>query len=205
MKEGLSEEIREELEELKKHIYPILRPNACDWQLGDRYLDMGMIFVVSEDGEFKPGDQLGVLKKGLLEKIDMPFEELKEAALENNRFRPWKMFDLHKFISSTLGGEIAENDSGIAWVVTGGIDRWYGASAMLDKDIMAMAAATAGGSAWVIPSSVHEVIILKKTPGDRIDVLKELIRSINETEVEEADRLSDNVYEVNSKGEVKLA
>lgn len=46
----------------------------------------------------------------------------------------------------------------------------------------------------VLPSSIHEVIVIPKDIEEK-DVLIEMVRNINATQVEPQDRLADNVYE----------
>ena len=51
-------------------------------------------------------------------------------------------------------------------------------------------------SIYLLPSSIHEWIIPNPNFGELDpDVLREMIQSINQTEVEERDRLSDNLYQ----------
>ena len=49
-------------------------------------------------------------------------------------------------------------------------------------------------SLYILPSSVHEVIMFP-AKGDEDDAaLRKMVRDINDTEVEKQDRLSDNIY-----------
>ena len=47
---------------------------------------------------------------------------------------------------------------------------------------------------FVLPSSIHEVIIVPKTDFITKDELKTMVCEVNASEVDECDRLSDNVY-----------
>ena len=47
---------------------------------------------------------------------------------------------------------------------------------------------------YILPSSIHEVIIVPKEDGMSVAQLKEMVHSVNQTEVQEIEILSDNVY-----------
>ena len=47
---------------------------------------------------------------------------------------------------------------------------------------------------FILPSSVHEVLILPFTDGASADDLRQMVTTINATEVSEEEKLSDNVY-----------
>ena len=63
------------------------------------------------------------------------------------------------------------------------------------------AAATIGGSYYVIPSSIHDLILLADDGTLTVEELQNTVREINETEVSESDFLSNEVYhyDVNTK------
>lgn len=50
------------------------------------------------------------------------------------------------------------------------------------------------GEFYILPSSVHEMLVIPKRNSMSISDLKEMVTSINETEVDESDRLSNSVY-----------
>ena len=50
------------------------------------------------------------------------------------------------------------------------------------------------GDYFVLPSSIHELIIVPVSEGIDRDELTEMVKTINATEVAPADRLSDKVY-----------
>ena len=50
------------------------------------------------------------------------------------------------------------------------------------------------GNFYILPSSIHEVLIVPVSGGIELDYLEEMVRTINATEVSPEDRLSDQVY-----------
>lgn len=55
------------------------------------------------------------------------------------------------------------------------------------------------GGYYVLPSSIHEVLIVPDSAGIKADELKVMVKSANQTVVEGKDILSDNVYHYNGK------
>jgi len=56
-----------------------------------------------------------------------------------------------------------------------------------------------GGDFFVLPSSVHEVLILPDKGQMKATELAQMVKSINETEVEPKDRLCDKVFRYNTE------
>lgn len=52
-----------------------------------------------------------------------------------------------------------------------------------------------GEDFYILPSSIHEVLIIPKSEMDDVEVLKTMVESVNQSDVPPEDRLSDNVYE----------
>ena len=73
-------------------------------------------------------------------------------------------------------------------------DMAYGAGVILYPDFMEKAAEKIGGDFYVLPSSVHEVLLLRDDGVIPLKDLKEIVQSVNRTEVAYEDYLSDNVY-----------
>ena len=64
------------------------------------------------------------------------------------------------------------------------------------------AAKTLGGDFFVLPSSIHEVLLYQDDGTIGRKDLEDMVRSINQTEVAPADRLSDFVYHYDSRERV---
>ena len=55
------------------------------------------------------------------------------------------------------------------------------------------------GEVTVLPSSVHETLILKTSEVENIEMLQEMVYSVNRAEVSREDFLSDDVFHYNAK------
>ncbi len=69
-----------------------------------------------------------------------------------------------------------------------------GAAAILCKSIQERIASMLGEKFVVLPSSVHEVICVAYESEKDLENFQRTVREINETEVDEGERLSDNIY-----------
>ena len=72
--------------------------------------------------------------------------------------------------------------------------RHYGAACMMYPHIMDMVGEIMGDDFFVIPSSIHEVIIVPKREGLMKSSMDEMVREINASQLKEEEVLSDHVY-----------
>lgn len=111
-------------------------------------------------------------------------------------------------IGNVLAGSgcfIPESSGGKMLVLTN-TRRIYGASAMFYPGVLREAERRMKGSILILPSSVHEVIILRETDHSDCQALAETVKMINFSQVAMEDRLSDHVYRYNSEKEtIELA
>ena len=70
----------------------------------------------------------------------------------------------------------------------------YGASIISDCEVLDKIYEAYGGEYWILPSSVHEVLIISTSFGKDPAELLWMVRDINRTEVLPKDKLSDNIY-----------
>lgn len=93
----------------------------------------------------------------------------KELAKELDRDNPVKMYVLQ-------GGSV------------------FGASALLYDDVMSDIYNQLGGDYYILPSSIHELLVIKADCDIPFYELKAMVEEVNQTEVSETERLSDNVF-----------
>ena len=70
----------------------------------------------------------------------------------------------------------------------------YGAAAMIDPNNMDYARNLIQSDFYILPSSVHEVLLVKTDMASSVEELESMVQQINGSEVEPQDRLSDHVY-----------
>ena len=72
--------------------------------------------------------------------------------------------------------------------------RSFGAASMLYEGILEKVGQKLGENYYILPSSIHEVIVVPESKSPMKQDLEEMVREINETQVEEDEVLSDRVY-----------
>lgn len=72
--------------------------------------------------------------------------------------------------------------------------RSFGAASMLYDGILEKVGQKLGENYYILPSSIHEVIVVPESKSPVKQDLEEMVREINETQVEEEEVLSDRVY-----------
>jgi hypothetical protein len=69
-----------------------------------------------------------------------------------------------------------------------------GASCLLYKDVINVLAEELNGNLFILPSSIHEIIVIKDDGFVGKDELVDMVKDVNLTQVAEEDFLSDSVY-----------
>lgn len=75
----------------------------------------------------------------------------------------------------------------------------YGAAAIQYPGMLKECAEKCGMDMVVFPCSVHEMLFMPLGEGDSLDDFTELVRGINQSELEEDEVLSDHVYRYDYK------
>ncbi|MBR4082868.1 MAG: hypothetical protein IKK33_01140 [Lachnospiraceae bacterium] len=94
----------------------------------------------------------------------------------------------------TLLRELFEESADPGLYVLTNEKKCQGAAVLLYPHILEEAAERLGGNFYVLPSSIHEVILLKERGGENADSLKDMIREANNTQVATEEVLSDYPY-----------
>ncbi len=102
-------------------------------------------------------------------------------------------------VGNEFGASVEEN---IPMYVATTHDRTNGAGIIAYPGFLDMAAEKLGGDFYLLPSSVHEVILLKDNPDMDPKYLESMVRDVNNTHVAPEDRLSNKVYHYDSKDKV---
>lgn len=70
----------------------------------------------------------------------------------------------------------------------------YGATCMLYKNLLKSFADSMMSDIYILPSSIHEVILIPLRTKDSIAEYRNMVKEVNETELDPQEILSDNVY-----------
>ena len=78
-------------------------------------------------------------------------------------------------------------------------DKLNGAAVLLNDKVMDEISDKLGGDYYILPSSIHEVLIIPESPEYDLKTLENIVRDVNATQVAPEDRLSDHVYAYDTK------
>lgn len=163
-------------------------------------LDLAVLFMIVLKQEREEAATVPVTKE-LMKKCGFSREELYDAAgknLQEEYFSVRSMKEIFHDLSEELNEEIYADESILdknLYVATNE-HRVFGARVMCRKDVLGAFAEGTGRNLYIIPSSVHELILLKDEGGMDVDYMKETVRGVNGSAdiMKEEDILSDSVY-----------
>ena len=153
------------------------------------FLDLAITFHVLVEKEEGGTKTVRVTKKIWDEYIGEPLLDMYQLALHNTElYFPARMEKLEKML---LMPDL-ENDSGLFLLTNQyGI---YGATVILYEGVQKKIESVLGGGYYVIPSSVHEVLLISQKEVLDEGVLKDTILEVNRTQVGAEEVLSNLLY-----------
>ncbi|MBQ9030678.1 MAG: hypothetical protein IJ106_04405 [Parasporobacterium sp.] len=154
-----------------------------------------------------------MVNNGMLKSLGVSFDELYHDAMENSpRILPPSIQSMEDMLGRMIGfgpgKEIPqdlesqldaidfENDPMVVLTNREGVN---GAAAILYPDVLHRIGERAETNFFVLPSSVHEVILVADNGHMKLPELSAMVKEINSTQVAPKDRLSDTVYHYDRK------
>lgn len=129
---------------------------------------------------------------------NVPVQELFDTALENSQKKESVRFQsLTAVTASILGMESPEEEpfnKGEIYVLSNQ-SRDHGAAVLLYPGALEEIHRKMEGDFYILPSSVHEVLILSKEMGFAPPELKKMVMEVNRDQVIPEERLGNDVYE----------
>ncbi len=168
--------------------------------------DMSLVcrFVV-DTGAFGTGTIL--VNNAMLDTFGITKEQLFEDAVKSApEIKPTEIRGMLDIIAEAWGIDVSELagplEAELPIYVATTTDKTNGAGIIAYPGFMDMAAEKVGGDFYLLPSSVHEVIIVPDKGDTNFRDLEAMVKEVNATEVDPKDKLSDNVYHYDSKDKV---
>lgn len=162
-------------------------------------------------GEDKNGAMSAVVSNSLMEGWGVTQEEIHKAALFNMDYlTPATITPMHEIMREIMlpslieecDGDLERADMMLAlaippeemmYVVTNE-QKTNGAAVFLSENAMDMIAGEVGKDFYILPSSIHELIVVPDNGAIDLAQLEDMVRDVNATQVAPMDRLSDHVY-----------
>lgn len=206
-----------EFEKIKDRVFcKLINGNMNEAYLADKpYMqveDLAAIYIV-DLGKSEDGHMSVPITKNLMGHYGISLEELHDVAIQNlakSQIEFKSMRDM--LIELMFPNGLPENDPRVAqlppqedmpllYVLTNA-EKINGAAAILDSKIMGDISDKLGGDFVVIPSSIHEVLVMPiEGMMDRM-ALETMIQDVNASQVDPVERLSDHAYQYDSQRRV---
>lgn len=168
------------------------------------FLDLSIVFqcmVVKESF----GTASILIHNAHMKLWDIPVAELYRKAAENTqRIQGYEIKGMNDVICEIMRAEnpeefdydacMAELADSVPLYVLSNKSRVEGAACLLYPDLIKDFAEALGSSIYIIPSSIHELLLLPVANADEIDEIKSMIKEINDTQVKREEVLSYSLY-----------
>ena len=165
--------------------------------------DMAVVYRLML-GQMDEGSGTVLVTDQLMERFGITHEQLRQDALENApEIRPSEirgMSEVMNEIAPGMAPEIAPEDEQM--FVASVPDKIRGAGVIAYPNFMEDAAEKMGGDFFVIPSSIHEVLLVRDNGEMTSKDLENMVKEVNATQVEPEDQLTDHVYHYDSKDHI---
>ena len=145
----------------------------------------------------------------MMEMYGVTAEQLHADAIESGqKLYPVKFASMAEVMQQMMGiepdmaADMMPPMEGPQLMVLTNMQGMHGAGAMFYPDQLETIAQQMGTDFFVLPSSVHEILILPDDGSQDLDSLQFMVREINRSEVAPEDRLSDYVYHYDAQDHV---
>ena len=162
-----------------------------------RYLDMALVFYCSILNDAF-GSATVLVKNGFCRLWDVEAKDLLLLAEKNTpRILPEEILDMRKMLGqiSDIGKPEPElEEVPCRMYVLTNKQKQFGAVAILYPEVLKQFAEKMNSNLILLPSSVHEVILVPERDRCEIHTFQEMVREINRTQVDWEEVLTDSVY-----------
>ncbi|MDD2960212.1 MAG: DUF5688 family protein [Lachnospiraceae bacterium] len=178
-----------------------------------RFLNLAVVYYYLMD-ESEIGSATILVHNDHLKTWGVSADELKEIAVENTpKLLPWDFLSMSEMIHAMLVSEKKERkkDAGdclrenmlegleelqpqLPLYILSNKEKNYGAVCMIYDRILESIADKLQDDYYILPSSVHECMIIPVCMDNDEEGLLEMVREINETQVEPEEILADSIY-----------
>ncbi len=171
--------------------------------------DMAVVyrFVLNSDDE---GRASILVTNQILESMGVTPEQLHADAMENAPLiKPAEIKGMSEVMAEMMGVEQAEmmglvpmDPKDEQMFVATVPDKVHGAGVLAYQNFMDQAAERVGGDFFILPSSIHEVLIVPDNGKMDLKDLESMVKEVNATQVAPADKLTDSVYHYDSQAKI---
>lgn len=166
-----------------------------------RYLDMAIVFYFLEDGDGLER-AAHLLSNQAMEALGFTLDELEQLASKNTpRILPVSIHSIEDMIEELMEDvledfELLEEEflTPVPMHVLTNTKKLFGASVLLYPQVLWSLGQSLQDDFYVLPSSIHECIIVPASAIKPKELLKEIVQDINREQVPQGEILSNNVF-----------
>ena len=189
-------------QQAKTYVYPVMLPMKQKLEkqvIQKSWLDLTVYYVVRLVQE-EPWNVQIRITQGMLQQWGIREEELLKQAMLNMKQGGYKVEKILNVLLNALPDiEVPEDvaDEGCAMIVLTNKAMNQGSVAILDKEILKEIAGEQ--SMYILPASIHEVILLPEREGVEKEKMDAMVQQVNVESVLPEERLSNHAYYYNGK------
>ncbi len=166
----------------------------------DKVLDLAVIYYYSVEPEYL--SNASVLIRNIdLQRWKVSAEEVREDAKRNTPYLfDWQLITIWDLMEGLLldrgvefPSELKEGDSINMYILTNK-EKYFGAACVLYPHVLETIAERLKSHFFILPSSIHECIIMPASGLFTQESLSKMVTEINESQVDEIEILSDQAY-----------
>lgn len=156
------------------------------------HTDLSGVVRVMENGRSRPASLSD------LQQMRLTDEEAIEIAQRNTNMMPVRLVTLGDVLGDMIPSQDGIMEDALptekqVYLLSAG-SRQEGAAILTRPEALEEARKQLGDDIIILPSSVHEVLLMRAHVAPPVDDLESMVQEINRTVVAEEDRLSDHVY-----------
>lgn len=167
------------------------------------YEDLAAVYRIQVT--ISPNDRGSIaVNNSHLKMFGVDVETLHEQAMTNMRqILPYSFQNMNEIIAEMMGGlpeefMVQEAEVSPMWVLSN-TEKIQGAAYILDDTVLKDISEKLNSNLIILPSSIHESIILREDETMDLDYIKDMVAEINATQVEPEEVLSDSIYRYDAK------
>ena len=142
------------------------------------------------------GNMTAVITDSLLAQYDITLEKLHEIAVQNMESKA-RFCSMLEVLSELMSDSLPQDEfcpaDNMMFVLTNE-SKLNGAAMLLCPETMDKIAEQVGSSYYILPSSIHETLVVPFSDGMNVEDLKNMVHEVNSTQLSADEILSDSVY-----------
>lgn len=193
-------------EEAREHIRPCLTPRGWERQImgetvelaHNNYLDLSVYYHIRLTSMDENRAKMAWIDHTTAKDWGITMETLERQALWNMRRDGYSIQSINRVLTALLDDNTLSRNinDGSLYVLTNekGL---FGAAGILDKTMIATFARSIDNDLYIIPSSIHEILLCPDNGSVAPEELDQIVRDVNAVQVAPHERLADHVYHYN--------